>query len=109
MAEEKNETSPVVEGEKTPQDAGTPPKNDDNESTKEVIKDKSNVDEKEKKVEENGETEKPKENGDEKTPEVKDMRAIVLNGFGGLKSVKALRKPEPQLAEGEVLIRVKAW
>ncbi|XP_043286075.1 synaptic vesicle membrane protein VAT-1 homolog-like [Venturia canescens] len=109
MAEEKNETSPVVEGgEKTPQDAGTPPKNDDNESTKEIIKEKSNVDDKEKKVEENGDTEKPKENGEEKTPEVKDMRAIVLNGFGGLKSVKALRKPEPQLAEGEVLIRVKA-
>lgn len=39
----------------------------------------------------------------------KEMRAIVLTGFGGLKSVKILKKPEPTLAEGEVLIRVKAW
>lgn len=110
MAEEKNETSPVAEGEKTPQDAGTPPKNGDDESTKEIIKDDAVIDEKEKKIEENGDSEKPKENGEEKTtPETKDMRAIVLNGFGGLKSVKALKKPEPALAEGEVLIRVKAW
>ncbi|KAE8752135.1 hypothetical protein FOCC_FOCC001297 [Frankliniella occidentalis] len=47
----------------------------------------------------------------EKTPEEppKEMRAVVLTGFGGLKSVKLLKKPEPTLAEGEVLIRVKAW
>ncbi|XP_052130117.1 synaptic vesicle membrane protein VAT-1 homolog-like [Frankliniella occidentalis] len=46
----------------------------------------------------------------EKTPEEppKEMRAVVLTGFGGLKSVKLLKKPEPTLAEGEVLIRVKA-
>jgi NADPH:quinone reductase-like Zn-dependent oxidoreductase len=37
------------------------------------------------------------------------MRAVVLTGFGGLKSVKVLKKPEPTLGEGEVLIRVKAW
>lgn len=99
MAEDKNETSPGAEGEKPPQEtaAASPPAKD--EPTKD-----------EKKVEENGEGEKPKENGEEKTtPEPKDMRAIVLNGFGGLKSVKALKKPEPTLAEGEVLIRVKAW
>ncbi|XP_069675674.1 synaptic vesicle membrane protein VAT-1 homolog-like [Periplaneta americana] len=46
----------------------------------------------------------------DKTPEQppKEMRAVVLTGFGGLKSVKVLKKPEPTLGEGEVLIRVKA-
>lgn len=39
----------------------------------------------------------------------KEMRAVVLTGFGGLKSVKILKKPEPTLNEGEVLIKVKAW
>lgn len=50
-------------------------------------------------------------NGDSKV-EVdppKEMRAIVLTGFGGLKGVKILKKPEPTLQAGEVLIRVKAW
>lgn len=109
MAEDKNETSPSAEGvekpsqetEAVPPPAAKPDK--DEQPTKECKED-------EKKIEENGEGEKPKENGEEKsTPEPKDMRAIVLNGFGGLKSVKALRKPEPILGEGEVLIRVKAW
>lgn len=47
----------------------------------------------------------------EKAPEEppKEMKAVVLTGFGGLKSVKLLKKPEPTLGEGEVLIRVKAW
>lgn len=105
MAEDKNETSPSAEGEKPPQEtsAAAKPAKDKDEATKECKED-------EKKIEENGEGDKPKENGEEKpTPEPKDMRAIVLNGFGGLKSVKALRKPEPALGEGEVLIRVKAW
>lgn len=52
-------------------------------------------------------------NGDEKEedkPEPpKEMRAIVLTGFGGLKGVKVLQKPEPTVQPGEVLIRVKAW
>lgn len=39
----------------------------------------------------------------------KEMRAVVLTGFGGLKSVKIQKKPEPTVGEGEVLIRVKAW
>ncbi|XP_018579993.1 synaptic vesicle membrane protein VAT-1 homolog-like [Anoplophora glabripennis] len=38
----------------------------------------------------------------------KEMRAVILTGFGGLKTVKILKKPEPTLNEGEVLIRVKA-
>lgn len=47
---------------------------------------------------------------DSKTGEAeatKEMRAVVLNGFGGLKSVKIVRRPEPALADGEVLIRVQ--
>lgn len=42
-------------------------------------------------------------------PPVKEMRAVVLTGFGGLKTVKILKKPEPAAAEGELLVRVKAW
>lgn len=64
---------------------------------------------------ENGSTETPQEEAPEKateekeTPPPKEMRAVVLTGFGGLKTVKILKKPEPTVGEGEVLIRVKAW
>lgn len=66
---------------------------------------------------ENGTTETPPEETPEKateekekeTPPPKEMRAVVLTGFGGLKTVKILKKPEPTVGEGEVLIRVKAW
>lgn len=40
---------------------------------------------------------------------VKQMKCIVLAGFGGLKMVKMQQKPEITANEGEVLIRVKAW
>lgn len=58
-----------------------------------------------------------KENGDtaaepkveEDQAPVKEMRAVVLTGFGGYKGVKIQKKPEPTCAPGEVLIRVKAW
>lgn len=67
-----------------------------------------NAVEENKEVKENGtgEAEPVAENEKEAT---KEMRAVVLTGFGGLKSVKILKKPEPTLHEGEVLIRVKAW
>ncbi|XP_012257117.2 synaptic vesicle membrane protein VAT-1 homolog-like [Athalia rosae] len=105
MAEEKNETSPTAEGEKASQEIVTKDENESKSEKNETQKE----DGEDKKIEENGDGEKPKENGEEKpSPEPKDMRAIVLNGFGGLKSVKVLRKPEPTLGEGEVLIRVKA-
>lgn len=66
---------------------------------------------------ENGSTETPPEETPEKAaedkkeevPPPKEMRAVVLTGFGGLKTVKILKKPEPTVGEGEVLIRVKAW
>lgn len=56
-----------------------------------------------------------KENGDaaaedaQPEPEPKQMRAVVLNSFGGMKGVKILKRPEPTPAEGELLIRVSAW
>lgn len=68
---------------------------------------KKEQDSKEKEVHENGTSET--EPAKEEQPEPKDMRAIVLTGFGGLKTVKVMKKPEPTAAEGEVLIRVKAW
>lgn len=40
---------------------------------------------------------------------VKEMRAVVLTGFGGYKGVKIQKKPEPTAQAGEVLIRVRAW
>lgn len=66
----------------------------------------------EAKVKENGTGEATAESNNASEPEKespKEMRAVVLTGFGGLKSVKILKKPEPTLNEGEVLIRVKAW
>ncbi|KAK8771363.1 hypothetical protein V5799_025393 [Amblyomma americanum] len=51
----------------------------------------------------------PAEEAAAAAPPAKEMRAIVLTGFGGLKTVKVLKKPEPAAAEGELLIRVKAW
>lgn len=65
-----------------------------------------------KEVKENGTGEAADETNNATEPEKeapKEMRAVVLTGFGGLKSVKILKKPEPTLNEGEVLIRVKAW
>lgn len=63
---------------------------------------------------ENG-TEQPITNGnngtttEEPAEPVKEMRSIVVNNFGGLKSVKVLKKPEPaQPGDGEVLIRVQS-
>lgn len=62
----------------------------------------------------------PHTNGKESTEEAakeeekkedppKEMRSIVLTGFGGFKGVKILKKPEPTAQAGEVLIRVRAW
>ena len=39
---------------------------------------------------------------------VKEMKAVVLTGYGGLKSVRVQKKPEPQISEGQVIIRVRA-
>lgn len=51
--------------------------------------------------------EKTGEEKEEKEPP-KEMRAIVLTGFGGYKGVKIQKKPEPTPQEGEVVIRVRS-
>lgn len=56
-----------------------------------------------------GEQTTPPETDSPAAPAPKEMKAVVLTGYGGLKSIKVLKKPEPTLGEGEVLIRVKAW
>ncbi|VDI59891.1 Hypothetical predicted protein [Mytilus galloprovincialis] len=45
---------------------------------------------------------------DSTAPKGKQMRTIVLTGFGGVKMLKTQQKSEPTPNEGEVLIRVKA-
>ncbi|XP_049542984.1 synaptic vesicle membrane protein VAT-1 homolog-like [Anopheles darlingi] len=52
--------------------------------------------------------EKAKAEAEKKEDPPKEMRAVVLTGFGGFKNVKILKKPEPAPQAGEVLIRVKA-
>ena len=39
----------------------------------------------------------------------RDMRAVVLTSYGGLKGIRVMNKLEPSLSDGEVLIRVKCW
>lgn len=41
--------------------------------------------------------------------DAREMRAVVLAGFGGLSKVRVTRKAMPELQGGEVKIRVKAW
>lgn len=51
---------------------------------------------------------KEKENV-ESSSDAKEMRAVILAGFGGLNKLRVTKKPMPELQEGEVKIRVKAW
>jgi hypothetical protein len=57
----------------------------------------------------NGTSEESAKEGEKKEDPPKEMRSIVLTGFGGYKGVKTLKKPEPTVEAGEVLIRVRAW
>lgn len=57
----------------------------------------------------NGTSEEAAKEEEKKEDPPKEMRSIVLTGFGGYKGVKILKKPEPTAAAGEVLIRVRAW
>lgn len=41
--------------------------------------------------------------------DAKEMRAVVLAGFGGLNKLRVTKKPMPEPQDGEVKIRVKAW
>lgn len=56
-----------------------------------------------------GKTEETKGEEAAAAPPVKQMKCLVLTGFGGMKMIKVQQKPEPKPADGEVLIRVKAW
>lgn len=56
----------------------------------------------------NGAPEAEKKEDAPTPPSPKEMKAVVVAGFGGLKSVKILTRQEPTVGEGEVLIRVKA-
>lgn len=60
-------------------------------------------------TETNGTTDSETKEEEKKEDPPKEMRSIVLSGFGGYKGVKILKKPEPTAQEGEVLIRVRAW
>ena len=39
----------------------------------------------------------------------KEMRAVILAGFGGLNKLRVTKKTMPEPQHGEVKIRVKAW
>lgn len=41
--------------------------------------------------------------------DTKEMRAVILSGFGGLNKLRVTKKAMPEPQEGEVKIRVKAW
>lgn len=56
----------------------------------------------------NGTAEEAAKEEEKKEDPPKEMRSIVLTGFGGYKGVKILKKPEPTAQAGEVLIRVRA-
>jgi len=69
------------------------------------------AEEPEKKEEEVAKEEKKDEAEEKKVVEEppKEMRAVVLTAFGGLKSVKTQKKPEATPAEGEILVKVSHW
>lgn len=51
-----------------------------------------------------------KETGNvESSGDAKEMRAVTLAGFGGLNKLRVTKKAMPDLQDGEVKIRVKAW
>jgi len=39
----------------------------------------------------------------------KEMRAVILAGFGGINKLRVTKKTMPEPGQGEVKIRVKAW
>lgn len=50
-----------------------------------------------------------KPDGEAPAAPAKVMKSVVLTGFGGLKMLKVQQKPEVTAAEGELLVRVRAW
>lgn len=47
--------------------------------------------------------------GADASGDAKEMRAVMLAGFGGLNKLRVTKKAMPEPQEGEVKIRVKAW
>lgn len=45
----------------------------------------------------------------ESSGDAKEMRAVILTAFGGLNKLRLGKKAMPELRDGEVKIRVKAW
>lgn len=45
----------------------------------------------------------------ETTGNAKEMRAVILSGFGGLNKLRVTKKAMPEPQDGEVKIRVKTW
>lgn len=45
----------------------------------------------------------------ESSGDAKEMRAVILSGFGGLNKLRVTKKAMPEPQDGEVKIRVKAW
>lgn len=45
----------------------------------------------------------------EPSDNAKEMRAVILAGFGGLNKLRVTKKAMPEPQDGEVKIRVKAW
>lgn len=88
-------TAPAAEPEKTPSPTVETTENGTGDAVEEAKT--------------NGSSTETKEEKKEEVPPPKEMRAIVLTGFGGFKGVKILKKPEPTAQAGEVLIRVRAW
>ncbi|KAK4298399.1 hypothetical protein Pmani_029250 [Petrolisthes manimaculis] len=89
----------------------------DAETKKETIEtgdnEKNNIeagDDEKKSTEKTTTTTADKDKKSTETAGENEMRAVVLNGFGGLKSVKIVKRPiisPSSLADGEVLIRVQ--
>lgn len=102
MTETTEPTVAAAQPEKTPETATTPATEGgggDAPASEEKVNGDTTPDAAATKAEE-----APKEE-----PPVKEMRAVVLTGFGGYKGVKIQKKPEPSCGAGEVLIRVRAW
>jgi len=79
---------------------------EDNKSVSNEVKE-----EEKNNVEANNKDEKAVQDGKDTTEDqvpTKEMKAVVLTCFGGLKAIKIQNRPEPTPSEGEVLIRVKA-
>lgn len=47
--------------------------------------------------------------GARRPPDAKEMRAVLLGGFGGLNKLRVAKRVMPEARDGELQLRVKAW